>query len=127
MKDTETSLPPVTEKPQAEKLDERSVLNEQICSYHRHPECAGQDRAVRPGGIGKSTFASYFPDPVFIDTEGGTKRLNVKRLPQPTSWAMLLDEVAEVRKGSVPCGTLVIDTADWAERLCIQAVCAKPR
>ena len=48
-----------------------------------------------PEGIGKSTFASHFPDPVFIDTEGGTKRLNVKRLPQPTSWAMLLDEVAE--------------------------------
>ena len=80
-----------------------------------------------PEGIGKSTFASYFPDPVFIDTEGGTKRLNVKRLPQPTSWTMLLDEVAEVRKGSVPCGTLVIDTADWAERLCIQAVCAKAK
>ena len=51
-----------------------------------------------PEGIGKSTFASHFPDSVFIDTEGGTKRLNVARLPQPTSWAMLLDEVAEVRK-----------------------------
>ena len=51
-----------------------------------------------PEGIGKSTFASHFPSPVFIDTEGGTKRLNVARLPQPTSWAMLLDEVAEVRK-----------------------------
>ena len=80
-----------------------------------------------PEGIGKSTFASHFPDPVFIDTEGGTKRLNVARLPQPTSWAMLLDEVAEVRKGNIPCGTLVIDTADWAERLCIQAVCAKAK
>lgn len=80
-----------------------------------------------PEGIGKSTFASHFPDPVFIDTEGGTKRLNVARLPQPTSWAMLLDEVAEVRKGSVPCGTLVLDTADWAERLCIQAVCARAK
>ncbi len=33
----------------------------------------------------------------------------------------------EVRKGSVPCGTLVVDTADWAERLCIQAVCAKAK
>ena len=80
-----------------------------------------------PEGIGKSTFASHFPNPVFIDTEGGTKRLNVARLPQPTSWAMLLDEVAEVRKGNIPCGTLVIDTADWAERLCIQAVCAKAK
>ena len=80
-----------------------------------------------PEGIGKSTFASHFPDPVFIDTEGGTKRLNVKRLPQPTSWAMLLDEVAEVRRGNIPCGTLVIDTADWAERLAIDAVCAKAK
>lgn len=80
-----------------------------------------------PEGIGKSTFASHFPDPVFIDTEGGTKRLDVARLPQPTSWAMLLDEVAEVRKGNVPCSTLVIDTADWAERLCIQAVCARAK
>ena len=74
-----------------------------------------------PEGIGKSTFAAQFPAPVFIDTEGGTKRLNVARLPAPTSWAMLLDEVAEVSRGNVPCGTLVIDTADWAERLCIGA------
>ena len=80
-----------------------------------------------PEGIGKSTFAAQFPAPVFIDTEGGTKRLNVARLPAPTSWAMLLDEVAEVSRGSVPCGTLVIDTADWAERLCITAVCARAK
>ena len=78
-----------------------------------------------PEGIGKSTFASQFPDPVFLDTEGGTKRLNVARLPAPTSWLMLMDEVAEVARGNVPCGTLVIDTADWAERLCIDAVCAR--
>lgn len=80
-----------------------------------------------PEGIGKSTFASHFPDPVFIDTEGGTKRLNIARLPQPTSWAMLLDEVNEVRKGAIPCCTLVIDTADWAERLAITALCAKAK
>ena len=80
-----------------------------------------------PEGIGKSTFATQFPAPVFIDTEGGTKRLNVARLPAPTSWAMLLDEVAEVSRGNVPCGTLVIDTADWAERLCIDAVCARAK
>ena len=78
-----------------------------------------------PEGIGKSTFASQFPDPVFIDTEGGTKRLNVARLPAPTSWQMLMDEVAEVARGNVPCGTLVIDTADWAEKLCMEGVCAK--
>lgn len=77
-------------------------------------------------GIGKSTFASKFPHAVFIDTEGSTKRLDVRRLPAPTSWTMLLDEVETVRTGGVPdCGTLIIDTADWAERLCINAVCTK--
>lgn len=78
-----------------------------------------------PEGIGKSTFAAQFPDPVFIDAEGGTKRLDVRRLPRPTSWAMLLDEVSEVQKGGVPCTTLVLDTADWAEALCIRAICTK--
>lgn len=78
-----------------------------------------------PEGIGKTTFASQFPAPVFIDTEGGSNRINLRRLPAPTSWAMLLDEVKEVARGSVDCGTLVVDTADWAERLCIRAVCDK--
>ena len=44
-----------------------------------------------PEGIGKSTFASKFPDPVFIDTEGSTNDMDVARLPRPTSWIMLLD------------------------------------
>jgi len=38
-----------------------------------------------PEGIGKSTFASQFPDPLFIDTEGSTNSMNVARLPRPTS------------------------------------------
>lgn len=80
-----------------------------------------------PEGIGKSTFAAQFPDPVFIDTEGSTDRINVQRLPKPSSWAMLLDECNEVRKGNIPCGTLVIDTADWAERLGIESICTRAK
>lgn len=76
-----------------------------------------------PEGIGKTTFASKFPGVVFIDTEGSTKKLDVQRLPKPTSWSMLLDMVNSVRKGEIPCGTLAIDTADWAEALCVRAVC----
>lgn len=76
-------------------------------------------------GIGKSTLAAQMPNPVFIDIEGGTNQLPVARFPRPTSWTMLLDEVREVRNGSVPCSTLVIDTADAAENLCVAHVCAK--
>lgn len=74
-------------------------------------------------GIGKSTFASQFPNPLFIDTEGSTNTMNVRRLPAPNSWQMLLQEVQYVRVTSGLCATLVIDTIDWAERLCIDEVC----
>ena len=76
-------------------------------------------------GIGKSSFAARFPQPVFIDTEGGTGRLDVQRLPAPDSWQMLLDEAAAAADGQVPCQTLVLDTADWAEKLCMAGVCAR--
>lgn len=76
-------------------------------------------------GIGKSTFASQFPRPLFIDTEGSTKHMDVMRFDPPTSWSMLLDQVAYVKAHPSCCETLVIDTADWAERLCISNICAK--
>lgn len=77
-----------------------------------------------PEGIGKSTFAAQFPDPVFIDTEGSTGNMDVKRLPRPTSWEMLRQEIDYVIANNV-CSTLVIDTADWAEQLCLEAILSK--
>ena len=78
-------------------------------------------------GIGKSTFASKAPDPLFIDTEGSTKDLNVKRVdPSPKTWMELVTYIQEIRNSNeVFCKTLVIDTADWAERMCIQHICDK--
>lgn len=78
-----------------------------------------------PEGIGKSTFASRFPDPVFIDTEGSTNDMDVARLPRPTSWTMLLEEIDYVKNTPGVCRTLVIDTIDWAEMLCIEHICDK--
>lgn len=78
-----------------------------------------------PEGIGKSTFAAMFPGALFIDTEGSTKHMDVARLPKPYSWQMLLDDVNHVYVHPEVCGTLVIDTADWAEKLCSEDLCAK--
>lgn len=79
-----------------------------------------------PEGVGKSSLAACFPSPLFIDTEGGSGHLDVRRLPEPTSWTMLMDEVKWVRDYPEECGgTLVVDTADWAERLCVEHVCSK--
>ncbi len=77
-----------------------------------------------PEGIGKSTFASRFPDPVFIDTEGSTNDMDVARLPRPTSWNMLLEAAEYVRSNPGVCKTLIIDTIDWAELLCVEHICA---
>lgn len=80
-----------------------------------------------PEGIGKTTLAAAFPNPLFIDTEGGTNHFDVRRAdPSPTSWSMLVGYVGEVAAaGPGLCSTLVVDTADWAERLCVEHVCAK--
>lgn len=76
-----------------------------------------------PEGIGKSTFASKFPDPVFIDTEGSTKDMNVSRFEKASSWQMLLDQCTYVRDNPSVCRTLVVDTIDWAEQMCVKQIC----
>ena len=78
-----------------------------------------------PEGIGKSTLASKFPAPLFLDTEGGTKHLDVARLKTPTSWTMLLQQIDYFKADPMQFQTLVIDTADWAERLCVEHICGK--
>lgn len=78
-----------------------------------------------PEGIGKSTFAAQFPDPVFLDTEGSTAAMDVARI-EPLSWTELLADIKEIISGNidVPCRTIVVDTADWAEKMCADHVCS---
>ena len=79
-----------------------------------------------PEGIGKSTFASHFPDPLFIDTEGSTRSLDIKRLPKPTSYEMFKQEIDYIIQNNTSiCRTLVIDSIDWGESLIIQHICDK--
>ncbi|MDO4267431.1 MAG: ATP-binding protein [Eubacteriales bacterium] len=85
--------------------------------------CAKKIVVYGPEGIGKSTFASRFPEPLFIDTEGSTKELDVARTPAPTSWTMLKEQIAYVKGHPEICKTLIIDTIDWAEQLCVEDIC----
>lgn len=79
-----------------------------------------------PEGIGKSTFAAQFPEPLFIDTEGSTDNMDVSRLGKhkPSSYTMLKNEIAWVKANSTVCKTLIIDTIDWAESLIVDDICA---
>ena len=87
--------------------------------------CAKKVVIYGPEGIGKSTLASRFPDPVFSDTEGSTNSMDVARFPKPTSWQMLKDQIAYVKANPTCCKTYVIDTIDWAEQMCIDSICAQ--
>lgn len=78
-----------------------------------------------PEGIGKSTFAAAFPEPLFIDTEDSTKFMDVRRFKKPQSWTELLEQVKYVRDTPGLCRTLALDTADWAEKMCVRSVCDK--
>ena len=76
-------------------------------------------------GIGKSGLAAKFPDPLFIDTEGGTAHMDVRRIEKPQSWEEMLSVVKEVAATQDVCRTLVLDTADWAEQLIVSYLCTK--
>jgi GTPase SAR1 family protein len=77
-----------------------------------------------PEGIGKTSLASKFPDPLFIDTEGGSAHLDVARIECRQSWQELIETVKAVAEQDV-CKTLIIDTADWAEQLAVEHLCKK--
>lgn len=77
-------------------------------------------------GVGKSSLAAKFPNPLFLDTEGGTSRLNVRRV-RIQGWEELLGAVKEIIAEPSVCKSLVVDTADWAEAFCIDYICKKYR
>lgn len=71
--------------------------------------------------VGKSTFAAQFPKPLFFDIEGGTAHLDVDRVAVD-SWKHLGECISEVM--TTEYKTVVIDSADWAERLAVEDLLA---
>lgn len=74
-------------------------------------------------GIGKTTLAAQMPGAVLIDVEGGSGHIDCTRYPRPKTWQELRYMVADAIKRLEPGSTLVIDSADWAERLATEHVC----
>ena len=81
--------------------------------------------AYGPEGVGKSTLASQTPEPVFLDTEGGTHHLDIVRIESASTWEQITAAIAQVGKGGHGFKTLVIDTADWLEKRLIEHLCRK--
>jgi hypothetical protein len=75
-------------------------------------------------GIGKSSFAGQFPNPIFIDTEDRLAHLDVASYLAKTS-----DDIYSVlqilKNTDHGYKTLVLDTVDWAEKLITKFVISR--
>jgi hypothetical protein len=76
-------------------------------------------------GIGKSTFGSQSPNPVFIQTEDGLDEINCNKFPLATSYDEMVAALADLRREQHDYETVVIDSLDWAERLIFDKLCAE--
>lgn len=83
-------------------------------------------------GWGKTSFGAQFPRPIFIETRGETgletlidaRQLpEIPHFPETMSWLELLEQVDWLRTADHSFGTLIVDTANGAERLLHEHVC----
>jgi hypothetical protein len=74
--------------------------------------------------VGKSTFAAQFPKPLFLDVEGGTAHLDTDRV-EITTLAELESAIRECQ--STDYQSVIIDSADWAERLVLEGMLAQDK
>lgn len=76
-----------------------------------------------PPAIGKSTFGSTAPNPLFIPTERGLDQITVPKFGIPSTLAEYKQQILWAVEHQDEYETLVIDTADGLEVLIFDEVC----
>jgi hypothetical protein len=76
--------------------------------------------------VGKTTLAAQAPSPIFLDIEGGSSHLDVPRL-EIKSWTDMMTALDELAAGGHGYQTVVVDSADWAERLAVDNLLAETK
>ena len=74
-------------------------------------------------GVGKSTFGASAPNAIFVQTEDGLGEINCKKFPLARCLSEVLAELTALRDEQHDFQTVVIDSADWLERLIFDEVC----
>ena len=74
-------------------------------------------------GIGKSTFGSQAPKPIFIQTEDGLDEIDCDKFPLAASYDEVAAALADLRREKHDYETVVIDSLDWLERLIWDKLC----
>jgi hypothetical protein len=78
-----------------------------------------------PEGIGKSTFGSQAPSPIFIQTEDGLDEIDCDRFPLATCFSDVKNYAQELLVQPHDYQTVAVDSLDWLERLIWDEVCAE--
>lgn len=73
-------------------------------------------------GIGKTTVAASLPEVVFIQTEDGMAGVDADRFPVAKSLGDVLNSLRSLYAEAHTYQTLVLDSADWLERMVWQEV-----
>lgn len=76
-------------------------------------------------GVGKSTFGSQAPKPIFVQTEDGLDEINCDKFPLATRYDEVVSALAELRRADHDYETIVVDSLDWLERLVFDKLCAE--
>ena len=74
-------------------------------------------------GIGKSTWASKWPGPVFVPTEDGLSNIDCRAFPLAKRMTDVQGYILDLGGEEHPYKTVVLDSADWFEKLIWQSVC----
>ena len=74
-------------------------------------------------GVGKSTFGASAPNAIFVQTEDGLGEINCRKFPLAHNLSEVLAELTALRDEPHEYLTVVIDSADWLERLIFDEVC----
>lgn len=74
-------------------------------------------------GVGKSKFGTTAPKPIFVPTEDGLGQYEVAKFPLARLFDEAMSFLAAVRDEPHEFQTVVVDTADWFERLIHDKVC----
>ena len=74
-------------------------------------------------GIGKSTFGSQAPKPIFIQTEDGLDEIDCDKFPLATTYDEVVSALVDLRREEHDYESVVIDSLDWLERLVWDKLC----
>ena len=67
--------------------------------------------------VGKTTFASKFPNHLIINVDGSAERIDCSRTPRVKNTSDFMEIISSLYTQEHTYSTLVIDTVDWLEKL----------